>query len=129
MEKKMTTELQKLDDEIAGIPTSPKTDEDFDRRAELMAKRIQLDQAIRAAAANGRPQPRGNLVVNVPDGVGLTHLYGDRGRVVCSRMTEDGRIVFDLFLHEFRILLSDRTHGLAWQNANPEAVRRLGEAA
>jgi hypothetical protein len=126
MEKKMTTELQKLDDEIAGIPTSPKTDEDFDRRAELMARRIQLDQAIRAAAANSRPQPCGNLVVNVPDGVGLSHYYGSGGRVCQIRMTEDGRAVLDLFQAEFKDLLMS-ANGLAWQACNSDVMHSLGQ--
>jgi hypothetical protein len=128
----MTTfELQKLDEEISRIPASPVTDHDFDLRAKLMARRGQLDQQIRAAAAaaaNSRHQRHGNLVVNVPDGAGISHFFGTGGRVCQARMTEDGRVVLDLFLDEFRTLLSDRHHGLAWQKANPEAVRQMGDA-
>jgi hypothetical protein len=123
----MTTfELQKLDEEIARIPTPPVTDEDFDRRANLMARRITLDQDIRAAAANSRPQPRGNLVVNVPDGSGISHFYGTGGRLCQTRITDDGRVVLDLFMAEFRNLLASRQHGLDWQNANPDAIALLG---
>ena len=70
---------------------------------------------------------RGNLVVNVPGEIGLSHFYGNRGRVVCARVTEDGILVLDLFMDEFRTLLSDRHHGLAWLKANPEAVRQMGD--
>jgi hypothetical protein len=93
-----------------------------------MKRRIELVQAARAIAdADSRPKPRGNLVVYVPASVGCSHYYGERGRVVQARVTEDKQIVLDLFPAEFRSLLGDRHHGLAWQNCNPEAVRALGQ--
>ena len=64
-----TVTLQKLDEALAQLPASQ---ENLETRAALMARRIEFDQAARAAAANSRPQPRGNLVVNVPDGVGIS---------------------------------------------------------
>ena len=122
--------LEELDAQLAQLPASPKTDEDLVARAKLMARRIELDNAarsVRDAAAGGQPA-RGNLVVNVPGEIGLSHFYGNKGRVVCARMIE-GVLVLDLFLNEFRTLLSDRRHGLAWQKANDEAVRYMGEMA
>jgi hypothetical protein len=122
MSTQETAALQKLDEELARLPASPTTDHDFDRRAELMAKRVQLDWAIRNAAANSRPQPRGNLEINVPNGSGLTHYYGTGGRVVCARVAGDGRLILDLFQAEFRSLLSG-ANGLAWQACNPDVLR------
>jgi hypothetical protein len=124
-----TVTLQKLDEALARLPASPVTGEDIEARAALMARRIEVDQSTRAAAANSRPQPRGGLVVNVPVNVGTTHLYGRGGRVACSRVAEDGRVVMDLFPDEFKRVLADRKHGHDWHNANPEALRRLGEIA
>ena len=121
-----TVTLQKLDEALAQLPASQ---ENLETRAALMARRIEFDQAARAAAANSRPQPRGNLVVNVPDGVGISHFFGNGGRVVRSRIADDGRLVLDLFLDEFKNLLASRQHGLDWQIANPEALQRLGEVA
>jgi hypothetical protein len=122
-----TVTVQKLDEALARLPASPVTGEDIEARAALMARRIELDQSARAAAANSRPQPRGGLVVNVPVNVGTTHLYGRGGRVACSRVAEDGRVVIDLFQDEFKRLLGDRMYGQAWHDANPEALRRLVE--
>jgi hypothetical protein len=119
--------LQELDAALALLPASPKTQEDLEARATLMARRIELDQAARAAAVNSRPKPRGGLVVNVPVNVGATHLYGKGGRVCQSRMTEDGRVVMDLFPDEFKSLLASKKHGHDWHNANPEALRALGQ--
>jgi hypothetical protein len=126
----MTT-IQDIDAALMLLPATPKTDEELEARATLMRRRGDLENAARAEAAASRQKqrPRGDLVINVPRGVGISHLYGQRGRVCCSRLTEDGRLVMDLFVDEFRILLSDRTHGLAWHNANGEALQRLGEMA
>jgi len=100
-------------------------------RARLTERRIELDNAARAVrdAASGRQPPRGNLVINVPDGVGISHFYGNGGRLCCSRVADDGRLVLDLFMNEFRNLLASRQHGRAWETANPEALQRLGEVA
>jgi hypothetical protein len=117
--------LEKLDEALALLPATPTTDSDLDRRAALMAQRITLDQATRAAAANSRPQPRGGLIVNVPPGVGTSHYYSNRARVAQSRVTEDGRVVLDLFPQEFRTLLSDRRFGQLWHDENPEALSQL----
>lgn len=123
----MTTELQKLDEEIARIPTSKLTDADFDRRTALVTKRIELENAARAArdAAAGKQPPKGNIAVIVPEGMGISHFYGHNGRVACARVAEGGQIVLDLFVDEFRNLLVGG-RGLDWQNANPEATALLG---
>lgn len=117
--------LQELDDALAQLPASPRTDADLEARATLMARRIDLANSARAVrdAAAGRQPPRGNLVVNVPAGVDTSHYYGRDGRVAVARIAEDGRAVLDLFLGEFKQLLMDRKHGLDWQNANPEILR------
>jgi hypothetical protein len=120
--------LQEIDAALAQLPASPKTDADLDARATLMTRRIELDQSIRRAAANSRPQPQGDLVVNVPAGAGISHLYGRNGRVVRSRLTEDGRLVLDLSMQEFKHLLMSR-QGFEWERSNPDAMRRLGEVA
>ena len=117
--------LQEIEAALAQLPASPKTDADLDARATLMARRIELDQSIRRAAANSRPQPRGGLIVNVPPGVGTSHYYSNRARVAQSRVTEDGRVVLDLFPQEFRTLLSDRRFGQLWHDENPEALSQL----
>jgi hypothetical protein len=122
-----TLELEKLDQELARLPASPVTDEDLQARATLMAKRIELDQSIRrAAAAKSRPQQQGNLVVNVPPGVGISHFYGRSGRVVSARATENG-LVLDLFVDEFKTLLMSRVNGLDWNNANPAALAQIAQ--
>jgi hypothetical protein len=125
MEKTNMTTLQDLDAALARLPATPVTDQDLDARAALMARRIELSQAAKATAeANRQPKPRGNLVISVPAGVGTSHYYSDRGRVAQSRVTEAGAVVLDLFVGEFKALLSSRD-GLLWQNANPDAMRAL----
>jgi len=94
-------------------------------RAQLTARRGELEQAAKAAAAAGRQPPRGNLVVNIPAGIGVSHYYGARGRAAVARMNEDGRAVLDLFPDEFRALLQDRKHGLDWQNANSTLLSEI----
>jgi hypothetical protein len=117
--------LEELDAALLLLPRSPVTQEDIEARAMLTRRRHELAVAARdAAAASNRHQPVGNFVVSVPAGIGVTHFYGKGGRVVCSRMTEEG-VVLDLFPDEFKTLLADGKHGLAWHNANPEALRRL----
>jgi hypothetical protein len=124
-----TVDVQNIDAALARLPATPKTDKDLDARAALMARRIELDQAARiTSAASSQRQQRGNLVVNVPAAVGTTHHYSGRGRVSQSRVTEDGRVVLDLFPEEFRTLLADRRFGHDWHNSNPEAVQALGQA-
>ena len=56
---------------------------------------------------------------------GPTHVYSKEGRVFCSRINDDGRVVIDLRPDVFRSLLADRTMGLGWHDANPEALRQL----
>jgi hypothetical protein len=140
----MTTQdaftLEKLDQQLARLPAAPVTDADLDARATLMARRITLDQAIKAEAqANKYPQPRGNLVVYVPPEAGTSHFYSNQnatnrqggsawGRVVQSRVTEDGRVALDLFPQEFRDLLGDKRFGQLWQLHNPEAMHTLGQS-
>jgi hypothetical protein len=120
--------LEDLDAELARLPATPKTDEDLNSRATLMTQRITLDQAAKATAeANRQPKPRGNLVINVPPGVGTSHHYSDRGRVTQSRVTADGSVVLDLFPAEFKQLLMDRRFGEDWYRCNPDAVRALGQ--
>jgi hypothetical protein len=130
--------LNDIDIELARLPTTPKTDADLDARATLMARRIELDQAAKAKdEANRRPRPRGNLVVYVPPGVGTSHYYSNTnatsradgsgwGRMVQSRVTEDGRVVLDLFMQEFKDLLADKKFGQLWHDFNPEALRAIG---
>jgi hypothetical protein len=103
----------------------------LDWRARLTMRRGELEQAAKAVrdAAAGRQPPKGNIVVVVPTSVGISHLYGAQGRIVCSRVADDGQLVLDLFMHEFKNLLADRRDGLAWHNSNPEAVRQMGELA
>jgi hypothetical protein len=118
--------LDELDAALAKIPATPKTDADLDARAALMAKRCELFQAEKATAANSQPKPRGNLVVNVPAGAGLTHMYGIEGRTIQARVADDGRVVIDLFPQEFKSLLADRKYGDLFRKANHECLRRLG---
>jgi hypothetical protein len=119
--------LQDIDAALLRLPATPKTDEDLEARHRLMVRRIELDQAQRAKAAADRlPKQRGNLVVFVPDGFGISHYHGAGGRVVQSRVEGDC-VVLDLFPAEFRTLLADRSHGLAWLKANEESVVALGQ--
>jgi hypothetical protein len=99
-------------------------------RGRLIARKIELDNAARAVAdaARGRPPQRGNLVVVVPPGIGISHFHGQEGRVVSAR-TQDGQTVLDLFAAEFRSLLSSRQHGLAWQAANPNLLAEIAQVA
>ena len=99
-------------------------------RAALMTRRIELENAARAVrdAAAGKQPPRGNLEINIPPNIGLTHYYGAGGRTVCARVAPHGGRVVDLFAGEFRNLLVDRQHGLSWQTCNPEALQLLGSA-
>jgi hypothetical protein len=102
------------------------TDADLEARHRLMVQRIELDQAARHAAANSRPQPRGNLMIYVPPSMGSTTYYGPTGRSAQARVADNGRLVIDLFVGEFKSLLMGRD-GLHWHNSNPEAVRALGQ--
>lgn len=124
---KLPATVEDLDAALLRLPATPKTDEDLNARAALMARRIELDQAAKATAeANRQPRPRGNLVVNVPTATGTTNYYSHKGRIAQSRMAEDGRVVLDLFVDEFKSLLMGRD-GLIWQNCNPEVMRALGQ--
>jgi hypothetical protein len=98
-------------------------------RAKLMARRGELENAARAVreAVTGRQPATGGLEVVVPPDVGISHLIGIGGRVCCSRLKDDGRLVFDLFPHELRSLLGDKKHGLLWERSNSEAIRQLGQ--
>ncbi len=121
--------LEDIDKELARLPATPKTDDDLNARAALMARRIEIDQAAKVVrdAASGRQPARGGIQVTIPDGLGLSHFFGTNGRVATARVAEDGRRVLDLFVHEFRTLLGDRQYGLDWHNCNPEALRQLAE--
>jgi hypothetical protein len=117
---KMT--LEDIDIELARLPTTPTTDVDLNSRATLMARRIELSQGAKATAeANRQHKPIGNLIVNVPQSLGISNYYGERGRTTQSRVTEDGKVVLDLFEGEFKTLLMGR-HGLEWQTANPDLL-------
>jgi hypothetical protein len=119
--------LEEIDAELVRLPTTPTNDADFNARAALMARRCELDQAARAAA-NRQPKPRGNLQVFVPPTLGISHFISERGREAQARMTEEGRLVLDLFVGEFKGLLSGQNgHSLLWQECNPDAMRALGQ--
>jgi hypothetical protein len=136
----VTYELNTIDARLAELPATPITDSDLEERARLMARRIALDQAAKAESqASKYPQPRGSLVVYVPPEAGTSHYYSNQnatnrtagsawGRVVQSRVAEDGRVVLDLFPQEFRDLLGDKRFGQLWHNYNPEAVHALGQS-
>ena len=99
--------LQELDEALAQLPASPKTDADLDARATLMARRIELanaDRAVREAASRRQP-PRGNLAVRVPNNLNISHFHSLNGRVVVARVAEDGHVVLDLHPSEFKNLL------------------------
>jgi hypothetical protein len=114
--------LSEIDAALMRLPTTPTTDEDRNLRADLVRRRGELEQAAKTTAeANGQPKPRGNLMVFVPPAIGTSTYYSDRGRVAQSRATEDGRVVLDLFVGEFKSLLMGRD-GLLWQNLNPDAM-------
>jgi len=66
------------------------------------------------------------IQVNVPNG-GATTVIDQTGRAFHAQMI-DGRLVIGLFAREFRTLLRGRD-GKAWEDANPEALRRLAEFA
>jgi hypothetical protein len=119
------TTLAELDTELARLPATPITDEDLDARARLTGRRIELIIAAKdVAEAIARPKPRGSLVVYVPENVGISHYYSNTGnRVALSRVTDDGRVVIDLFPAEFKSLLADRQYGLSWESANHEALQ------
>jgi hypothetical protein len=110
--------LDELDAALALIPATPKTDADLDARATLTARRIELDQAARAAAAEASrpPKPRGNLTVTIPAKLGISHFSSNTGRVVQAR-SEGGRTVLDLFAPEFAALRMG-PQGLLWEQAN-----------
>jgi hypothetical protein len=59
---------------------------------------------------------------------GPSHVYDRQGRVYQSRMADDGRVIIDLLPEVFRTLLSDRKMGLAWHDANPEALAVLARS-
>ena len=112
--------LEDIDKELASLPA----DADFDARASLMRRRIELDNAAHAArnAAAGRQLPVGNLVVVVPAGIGISHFFGKNGRIAQSRVADDGRLVLDsLPSTNSEFCSMDRQHGLDWQNANPRS--------
>jgi hypothetical protein len=114
----MTT-LQEIDAELARLPAT-----DIDSRAALMVQRCELYQAEKAAAVVSKPAPRGNLVINVPKKLGISHFSSNAGRVVQARV-EGGRTVLDLFAPEFTTLLAG-PWGLLWEQANPEAMLARG---
>ncbi len=66
------------------------------------------------------------IEINVPPGASTT-VYDQDGRAYHARVHE-GRLVIDLRPRELRVLLTGR-EGLAWHDANPEALRRLAEIA
>jgi len=97
---------------------------DADARAAIITRRIEAEQAARAASFEAsRPKQRGNLTIHVPAHIGLSHFYGNGGRV-CVVRELDGRTVIDLFPAEFRSLLAGQ-HGNDWRLANPEALALL----
>lgn len=99
-------------------------------RGRLTARKIELEraaQAVRDAERGGTPR-KGNLVVTVPDSVGLSHYQGKTGRVAMARV-EDGRVVIDLFADEFKSLLTDRKFGRDWHDANTALLAQIAEAA
>jgi hypothetical protein len=118
--------IESLDAALAKIPTQPTNDADFDARANLMARRCELDQAARAAASRSQPRPRGNLEVNVPPSIGCTQFISERGRECVARVADDGRIVLDLFAGEFKSLLAGNA-GLTWQKYNEDLMLALGQ--
>jgi hypothetical protein len=132
-------ELDTLDARLAELPATPITDSDLEERATLMRRRIEIDQAAKATAqANRYPQPRGSLVVYVPPEAGTSHYYSNQnatnrtagsawGRVVQSRVAEDGRVVLDLFPQEFKDLLGDKKFGQLWHDYNSDALHSLSQ--
>jgi hypothetical protein len=71
------------------------------RRAELVRRRIELDQSAKSAAAHQKFV--GNLIVNAPDNEGTLYLPT---RTVNAEII-DGRRVFRLLRTEFDILSAD----------------------
>jgi hypothetical protein len=64
------------------------------------------------------------ITCNVPKD-GPSHVYDRDGRVYQSRMGDDGRLIIDLRPDVLRSLLGNRTNGLAWHDANPDALALL----
>jgi hypothetical protein len=87
----------------------------LDRRAELMAARITLDQAQRATPP--RVEPPAGFTVNIPDNLGISDIIDQAGRKFQARSSIDGRRVIDIMPSTFRALLQG-PHGLDWSNAN-----------
>jgi hypothetical protein len=85
---------------------------DIDRRAELMARRITLDQAARAAPP--RPAANTGFTVVVPESLGLTDIVDEAGRRFQTRFV-DGRRVIDMMPSTFRALLQG-PHGKLWSD-------------
>jgi hypothetical protein len=114
--------LNEIDLALAAIPATPKTDADLDARATLTARRMEIEQAQRAAAAEATrpPKPRGNLIVNIPAKLGITDFISNNGRVAKARV-EGGRAVLDLFQPEFTTLLTG-PQGLLWQRDNEDLL-------
>jgi hypothetical protein len=113
--------LNEIDLALAAIPATPSTDADFDARSRLVAHRIDVEQAEKAAAhAASLPKVTGNLVVTIPAKLGVTDFVSVNGRVAKARM-DSGRVVLDLFAPEFASLRAG-PQGLLWERANADLM-------
>jgi hypothetical protein len=83
-------------------------------RAELMARRITLDQAARAAPP--RAEPPTGFTIHIPPNLGISDIVDQSGRRFQTRMVGDRRVI-DITPAVFRSLLAG-PHGEDWRVAN-----------
>jgi hypothetical protein len=86
----------------------------LERRAELMWRRGELDNAARAAPP--RAEPPTGFTINIPAGLGITDIVDQSGRKFQARAVGDRRVI-DVMPSVFLILLTG-PHGEDWRRAN-----------
>jgi hypothetical protein len=91
-------------------------------RSSLMARYILLSARPLVSA----PPKRTALTLRIPDGLSVSHHYG-LGRVIQSRIDQDGRAVLDNMAPSELLGLMAGQHGKAWADCNGEAIRKLRE--
>jgi len=89
----------------------------LERRAELMTRRITLDQAQRAVPP--RAEPLTGFTIRVPTHLPISDIVDQSGRRFQTRMVGD-RVVIDVTPAVFQILLAG-PDGKHWSDANQDS--------
>jgi hypothetical protein len=112
--------VEEIDRQLMNLPISPTTPEDIAKRADLMQKRFELQDAARQRAAEIAAAERkaqwGLPLVNVPPGIDCVQFPW---RTVYADIV-DGMRVMRITAHELRALAVKND---VWTQLNPEIAR------